>query len=171
MKIAQIKFQNILSFNDFTWSGIDDSLNVIVGPNGAGKSNIFIAINFLKNYLSNPYYNYNFDGEYKWLINAGKKDNGKCKICIGIEFDKNDEKDLFKHFFTFILQSTIMSDLPQINQEIYGHNANNPTATLLPINQDLCLSNVLDKINVEFIDDFFKGTLIFEFDENISLMM
>ncbi len=166
MKIAQIKFQNILSFNDFTWSGIDDSLNVIVGPNGAGKSNIFIAINFLKNYLSNPYYNYNFDGEYKWLINAGKKDNGKCKICIGIEFDKNDEKDLFKHFFTFILQSTIMSDLPQINQEIYGHNANNPTATLLPINQDLCLSNVLDKINVEFIDDFFKGTLIFEFDEN-----
>ena len=166
MKITEIKFQNILSFNDFTWSDINDELNVIVGPNGAGKSNIFIAINFLKDYLSNPYSNYNFNREYKWLINAGKKDTDKCKICIGIEFDKNDEKDLFKYFFTLILQTAILSNLSSINQEISKHNADNPTAKLSPINGDECLYKVLDKINVEFIDDFFKGTLIFEFDEN-----
>ena len=39
MKITEIKFQNILSFNDFTWPDIDDGFNVIVWPNGAGKSN------------------------------------------------------------------------------------------------------------------------------------
>ncbi|MHB1680316.1 MAG: AAA family ATPase [bacterium] len=166
MKITQIKFQNILSFNDFTWSGINDGLNVVVGPNGAGKPNIFIAINFLKDYLSNPYNNYNFDKEYKWLIKADKKDTDKCKICIGIEFDKNDEKDLFKYFFTSILQTTIISDLSLINQEIFKYNDNNPTATLFPINQNACLYKVLDKINVEFIDDFFKGTLIFEINQN-----
>ncbi len=166
MKITEIKFQNILSFNDFTWSGIDGGLNIVVGPNGAGKSNILIAINFLKDYLSNPFKNYNFNREYKWLINAGKKDADKCRICIGIEFDKNDEKDLFKHFFTLILQTAITSDLSSINREISEHNAGNPTATLSPINDDACLHKVLDKINVEFIDDFFKGTLIFEIDEN-----
>ena len=166
MKITQIKFQNILSFNDFTWSGIDDGLNVIVGPNGAGKSNIFIAINFLKDYLSNPYNNYNFNREYKWLINADKKDADKCGIYMAIEFDKNDEKNIFKYFFTLILQTAIMSDLHSINEEIFKYNANNPTTTLFPINRDACLYKVLDEINVEFIDDFFKGTLIFEFDEN-----
>lgn len=166
MKITQIKFQNILSFNDFTWSGIDDGLNVVVGPNGAGKSNIFIAINFLKYYLSNFYNNYNFNKEYKWLINANKKDADECKICIGIEFDKNDEKDLFKYLFTFILQAAVMSDLPSINQGISNYHKSNPTATLFPINQGACLYKVLDKINIEFIDDFFKGTLIFEINEN-----
>ena len=111
MKITQIKFQNILSFNDFTWSGIDDGLNVIVGPNGAGKSNIFIAINFLKDYLLKPYNNYNFNREYNWLINTDKEDADEFKIYIGIEFDKNDEKDLFKNFFTLILQTAIISDV------------------------------------------------------------
>jgi predicted ATP-dependent endonuclease of OLD family len=166
MKITEIKFQNILSFNDFTWSDINEGLNVIVGPNGAGKSNIFIALNFLKDYLSNPYNNYNFNREYSWLINTDKKDADKCKICMDIEFDKNDEEDLFKYFFTLILQTAIMLDLPSINQEIFKYNTNNPTATLPPINQDTCLYKVLDKINIKFIDDFFKGTLIFEFDEN-----
>ena len=165
MKITQIKFQNILSFNDFTWTDIDDGLNIIVGPNGAGKSNIFIALNFLKDYLSKPY-NYNFNREYNWLINADKEDADEFKICIGIEFDKHDEKGLFKNFFTLILQTAIVSDLPSINQEIFNYNNSNPTTTLFPINQDECLYKVLDKINVEFIDDFFKGTLIFEFDEN-----
>ena len=167
MKITQIKFQNILSFNDFTWTDIDDGLNIIVGPNGAGKSNIFIALNFLKDYLSKPY-NYNFNREYNWLINADKEDADEFKICIGIEFDKHDEKGLFKNFFTLILQTAIVSDLPSINQEIFNYNNSNPTTTLFPINQDECLYKVLDKINVEFIDDFFKGTLIFEINQNNS---
>ena len=168
MKITQIKFQNILSFNDFTWSGIDDGLNVIVRPNEAGKSNIFIAINFLKDYLLKPYNNYNFNREYNWLINTDKEDADEFKIYIGIEFDKNDEKDLFKNFFTLILQTAIISDLSSINQEIFNYNNINPTATLFSINQDECLYKVLDKINVEFIDDFFKGTLIFEFNQSNS---
>ena len=148
MKITEIKFQNILSFNDFTWSGIDEGLNVIVGPNGAGKSNIFIAINFLKDFLSGPFKNYDFNGEHKWLINADKKDADKCKICIGIEFDKDDEEELFKHFFTLILQTTIRLDPPT------------------GISTGECFNEVLNRIKVEAIDDFFKGTLIFEFDEN-----
>ena len=168
MKITQIKFQNILSFNDFTWSDIDDGLNVIVGPNGVGKSNIFIALNFLKDYLSKPYpYNYNFNREYNWLINASNEHADEFKIGIGIEFDKNDEKSLFKNFFTLILQTAIISDLSSINNKVILNNNNsNPTTTLLPINQDECLNKVLDKINVEFIDDFFKGTLIFEINQN-----
>ncbi len=169
MKITQIKFQNILSFNDFTWSAINDGLNIIVGPNGAGKSNIFIAINFLKDYLSKSYNNnYNFNREYNWLINASNEHADGFKICMGIEFDKNDEKGLFKNFFTLILQMAIVSDLPSINQEIFNHDNSNTTTTLLPINQDECLYKVLDKINVEFIDDFFKGTLIFEINQKNS---
>ena len=122
MKITQIKFQNILSFNDFTWSAINDGLNIIVGPNGAGKSNIFIAINFLKDYLSKSYNNnYNFNREYNWLINASNEHADGFKICMGIEFDKNDEKGLFKNFFTLILQMAIVSDLPSINQEIFNY--------------------------------------------------
>jgi predicted ATP-dependent endonuclease of OLD family len=148
MKITEIKFQNILSFKDFNWSGIDEGLNVIVGPNGAGKSNIFIAINFLKDFLSGPFKNYDFNGEHKWLINADKKDADKCKICIGIEFDKDDEEELFKHFFTLILQTTIRLDPPT------------------GISTGECFNEVLNRIKVEAIDDFFKGTLIFEFDEN-----
>ena len=155
MKITQIKFQNILSFNDFTWSGIDDGLNVIVRPNEAGKSNIFIAINFLKDYLLKPYNNYNnnynFNREYNWLINAGKEGADEFKIYIGIEFGKNDEKDLFKNFFTLILQTAIILDFSSINQEISKYNTSNPTATLSPINQGECLYKVLDKINAEFI--------------------
>ena len=146
MKITEIKFQNILSFKDFNWSGIDEGLNVIVGPNGAGKSNIFIAINFLKDFLSGPFKNYDFNGEHKWLINADKKDADKCKICIGIEFDKDDEEELFKHFFTLILQTTIRLDPPT------------------GISTGECFNEVLNRIKVEAIDDFFKGTLIFEVD-------
>jgi len=60
----------------------------------------------------------------------------------------------------------ILSNLSSINQKISKNNNDDSTATLSPINEDECLYKVLDKINVEFIDDFFKGTLIFEFDEN-----
>lgn len=44
MQIDAIHLDHFLSFDTFTWEGLDPHLNVIVGPNGVGKTNLFRAL-------------------------------------------------------------------------------------------------------------------------------
>ena len=52
MQIDGIQIRNFLSFDSFSWSGLDQQLNIIVGPNGTGKTNLFHALRAVKDALA-----------------------------------------------------------------------------------------------------------------------
>ncbi len=100
MRIDGIHIKNFLSFDDFSWSGLDPHLNVIIGPNGAGKTNLFHALRVVADYFA-----LQRTGTTQVWAGATHRQTGSraIEIALDLEFTGAWERQLLCRFFAAAL--------------------------------------------------------------------
>jgi hypothetical protein len=96
MRVDAVHVHNFLSFDSFSWQGLDPHLNVIIGPNGSGKTNLFRAIRAVVDAIS--YKRHDSAGVWSRATHS-RSSQQAIKVLIDVVFDGEWEQRLLSSFF------------------------------------------------------------------------
>lgn len=102
MRITSVTAQNFLSFDRFSLSELDPTLNVIVGPNGCGKSNLGRALQMTRTVLAQTRDRQLWQGAQT----LGSQEPG-FTLRVDLEFPEEWEKQLLISFVLAAMASSI----------------------------------------------------------------
>lgn len=100
MQIDAIHIDRLLSFDKFTWNGLDPHLNVIVGPNGVGKTNLFSALRAVRDALTTEQ-----PQTHAHWAGAGYRgrDADTITVALDLQFTTDKEQDMLSTFLAAVL--------------------------------------------------------------------
>lgn len=148
MKLHAIHIDHLLSFESFTWDGIDPHLNVIVGPNGSGKTNLFHALRAICDALRVE--RTSTDARWARARHRGS-DADTISIALDIEFTTAREKDLLCTFL-----ATVLCNQQEIQQTVVHLGRRNAD----PQSVRRFAAWVLEQVRLQDLSWLFRGQLV-----------